>query len=72
MGKTEVKTEKASTAMAFIVFLISLYVLIMGIFTKVENPLLIAPFVPMFLLTCCKLCDIDIKKLKEIRIINLK
>lgn len=71
-NETDVKTEKPRTLMVFVVFLISLYILITGIFTEVKNPYLIAPFIPLFIVTSCKLCGIDIKTLKEIRIINLR
>ncbi|VVB89648.1 Uncharacterised protein [uncultured archaeon] len=68
--ETEVKTEKPRTLMVFVVFIISLYVLLTGIYSDVKNPLLIAPFIPLFILTSCILMGIDIKTLREIRIIN--
>lgn len=64
--------EKKGTAATVIMCIMSSYILITGIFTKVENPYFIAPFVPIFIITCCKLCDIDIKTLKEIKLLNLK
>lgn len=64
--------EKKGTAATTVTWLMSSYVLLTGIFTKVENPFLIAPFIPIWILTSCKLCYIDIKTLKQIKLINLK
>ncbi len=71
--QVEVKTEeKKGTAATTVTWLMSSYVLLTGVFTRVENPLLITPFIPIWILTSCKLCDIDIKTLKQIKLINLK
>lgn len=64
------KTEKASTALTLVLLLISIYVLIIGIFTEVKNPMLIVPFGVMFVFTGCKLCKIDYEMLHAIKLIK--
>lgn len=68
MGKqTKVKTEKGSTAMSFVVWLISLYIISLGLFTDLKDPKLVYPFTAMFILTSCKLCKIEYDITKSIK-----
>lgn len=65
--QTKAKTEIVTTAVTFMLLLISFCIVVVGIFTEVKNPLLIIPFGIMFVLTSCKLCKIDYEILQAIK-----
>ena len=65
--KVEVKSEKVTSVVTVFVFMISLIILILGIFTDVKNSNFIYVFVPTFLGTAGNICRIDYKFLRDIK-----
>ncbi|NJD78521.1 MAG: hypothetical protein FIB08_15745 [Candidatus Methanoperedens sp.] len=65
--KAKVKTEKEDTVTTVVMFLISLYILSLGLFNEIKTPYVIIPFSAMFIATGFKLCRIEMDILQAIK-----
>ncbi|SNQ62754.1 hypothetical protein [Candidatus Methanoperedens nitratireducens] len=65
--KAKVKTKRENTLTTVVMFIISLYMLSLGLFNEIKTPYVIFPFSAMFLATGFKLCKIEIDILQEIK-----